>query len=90
MRIDSGGRRSSVADTSREGQRERGDWKTRRIAFLTSAQITDLISADCRIDNAIIHLPSSNRAPAQTWPPTFGIQGSQATLPDESEARVTG
>ena len=37
---------------------------------------------DCRIDNAIIHLHSSNRAPAHTCPPTFGSQGCQATLPD--------
>ena len=48
-----------------------------------------LISVDCRIDNAIINLHNSNRAPAHTCPPTFGSRGSQETLPDECAARVT-
>jgi hypothetical protein len=46
--------------------------------------------ADCRIDNAIIHLHSSNRVSAHICPPTFGSQGCQATLPDDCVARVTG
>src|SRR5262245_40266137 len=49
----------------------------------TSSQI-------CRIDSAIIRLLKINTVAARTCPPTFGSQGSQATLPDESEARVTG
>ena len=44
--------------------------------------------AHCRIDNAIIWLLNINTVPALTCPPTFGSRGSQATLPDEREARV--
>src|SRR5262249_28135225 len=87
-------RRSSVAATTREGQRERGGKtdESRSILLLKLHFCSNCgsISPDCRIDNAIIHLHSSNRAPAQTCPPTFGSLGCQETLPDDCAARVTG
>jgi hypothetical protein len=45
---------------------------------------------DCRIESAIIRLLNINTVPAHTCLPTFGSQGSQATLPDDCVARVTG
>src|SRR6516162_9427108 len=44
---------------------------------------------DCRIESAIIRLLKINTGPAHTCLPTFGSQGSQATLPDDCGARVT-
>jgi hypothetical protein len=45
--------------------------------------------ADCRIESPIIRLLNINTTIAHTCPSTFGSQGSQETLPDECEARVT-
>ena len=67
---------------------ERSAGSRRWLLWALACRSSSCCRPDCQIYSAIIHLHSSNRARARTCPPTFGSQGSQATLPDEREARV--